>query len=77
MSFRLTVRLSYEEYQALCKICPSNKRGDMNHSELVRELIKREAERRFGMKLGSVWSELRQGRPKKPKTTETVSQNPL
>lgn len=64
MSKKITVRFTPEEYQALQRIMLSNVRGDMTQSEIIRELVKREAERRFKLSLPSPWGEMRNGRPK-------------
>lgn len=63
----ITLRLQADEVAALEKICQSKVRGDLNRSEMLRLLIRREYQRRFGGGGGvgghEYSTECRQGRP--------------
>lgn len=63
----VAVRLGPDELDMLAKVKLSEVRGDLNNSEMVRLLVRREYERRFGggqVKAAQYSSAFRVGRPK-------------
>ena len=65
------VRLNDDEQRMLLEICPSDRLGDMNPSELIRLLIRREHARRktgrSAIEGKAVSTDYRTGRPRRPK----------